>query len=309
MLFFPFRADIRLARFPILSLLICVACLFIYFKQVQSEHELAKYTKQFCQLNQSKADTSVLKNLSSSQNFHGKDICYSLFFTLNYIEDKSSFLKGMATQSAAYTQRYTAQYIEQYLNSQWLLYEKSAPFNLTNALSYKPDSYNPVTMLSSAFAHGSWSHILGNLFFFFAFAAGLEAILGIVFFPVVIVALAIGTNLVYSISVFGGSDPVATLGLSGVVMGVMGMFTYFIPQAKIRCFFWFIFIIRKFGVPAWLLALWYFGMDLYGLYMSGNESGVNLVAHVSGFIEGYLLGVLLFKWRKRQVQQILNQNG
>ncbi len=311
MLFFPFRADIRLSRFPLLTILISLLCLFIYWQQVQSNEELMAYTQQFCNEQTSRKHKVIMQKLADAHQYKGEDICRSVFMTLNYVEDRESFIKEMAAETSSFTGRSlidTHNKITVYIYQKLKEYDQHAPDDLSNLLSYKPDSYNPLTMISSAFAHGSWSHVIGNLFFFFAFAATVEAILGVMLFPVVIIALAIGTNLVYSLSLIGSADSIATLGLSGVVYGVMGLFIYFIPHARIRCFFWFIIIFRKFGLPAWLLAGWYFGWDLFALFQHGNAGGVNLVAHVSGFIEGYLIGLLLFRWRKQQIRKELQRS-
>lgn len=53
--------------------------------------------------------------------------------------------------------------------------------------------------------------------------------------------------------------------------------------------------------------MWFFGWDLYDLNKTGTSSGVNLVAHVSGFILGYLLGFLLFRRRKKEVHAAIRR--
>ncbi len=308
MLFFPYRADIKLSRIPFLTILVCIACVFIYWQQVKNEQDLYEYSQYFCSQQKSNAHQVVMNKLAAAYGYTGKDFCSSIFLTINYTEKKSDFIHNMVLETDSFSGRSlqsTHAYIEKYMLQKTAEFNKNAPENLTNRLSYNPDSFDIVTMISSAFAHGSWAHITGNLFFFFAFAATVEAIVGMLAFPLVVIALAIGTNLVYSLTMLTAPEAIPTLGLSGVVMGVMGMFTYFVPLARIRCFFWFIIIFRKFGVPAWLLALWYFGWDVYGLIEAGNSGGVNLVAHVSGFVQGFLMGLLLFRWRKKQVQDEL----
>jgi membrane associated rhomboid family serine protease len=49
-------------------------------------------------------------------------------------------------------------------------------------------------MLSAAVAHASWSHLIGNLIFFFAFAATIEILLGPLLYIGVLVILALGTH-------------------------------------------------------------------------------------------------------------------
>ena len=114
-------------------------------------------------------------------------------------------------------------------------YKERTPEYLTAKLWYQPETFNPVTMLSAALSHGSWSHLIGNLFFFFAFAATVEVILGMWRFVLFTVTLAVGTHIAYSLTSLGMEAPVPTVGLSGVVMGMMGMFAWFLPAHGIRC--------------------------------------------------------------------------
>jgi len=311
MFFFPFRADIRLPGIPILTISICVFCLFVYWQQGRSDADLYTYANTFCEQQKSQIDGLVLKKIASSDEFGGYDICTAVYLTIHTSDDSTSKIAEISNATPKFSTKSTEnthEYISQYLTKKYAEFNNSAPDNLSLSLMYAPESFNVLKMISSAFAHGSWLHVIGNLFFFFAFAATVESILGMLYYPLIIIALAIGTNLVYSFAVFESADALPTLGLSGVVMGLMGMFTYFIPHAKIRCFMWLIVIVRRFSVYAWILAFWYFGWDVYGLYKTGTSGGVNLVAHVSGFVQGYLIGLLFFRWRKREVLVAINRS-
>ncbi|MDH3695515.1 MAG: rhomboid family intramembrane serine protease, partial [Gammaproteobacteria bacterium] len=166
---------------------------------------------------------------------------------------------------------------------------------------YEPGSWNSITTVTSTFAHGSWSHVIGNLFFFFAFSATLKIILGFLWYPVVILFIAFGTNIFYSLYSYAQTDLLPTLGLSGVVMGVMAMLVLFLPRVEIRFFFWLVLIIWRFGLPAWLVVLWYLGFDTYNLFAQEQMGAINLVAHVTGAAIGYGLGVLFFRDKRDEV--------
>ena len=85
---------------------------------------------------------------------------------------------------------------------------------------------------------------------------------------------------------------------------MMGLFAFFLPHGRIRCFFWFLVIIRRLAVPAWLIVLFFVGLDVYTLFSIDDLGGVNLVAHVSGAGCGYLIGALFFQKRQRQVREM-----
>ncbi|VAW58133.1 hypothetical protein MNBD_GAMMA11-722 [hydrothermal vent metagenome] len=311
MLFFPYRSDITLSRLPFLTLFISIACLFIYWQQSSGDNKLAQYTQSFCEQQKGRIHTLVLNKIATSNKIEKNKICGILYSSIHFSENTSDRIDEISESTTKFSTKNlenTHTYIAEFLNKKYTQFKSSVPDSLTRKLYYEPASFNVINMLTSSFAHGSWMHVIGNLFFFFAFSATVEIILGVIFYPLIIIALAIGTNLVYSIALLSAPQALPTLGLSGVVMGMMGLFAYFIPRARIRCFFWLIIIVRRFGLPAWLLALWYFGWDVYDLYQTGTASGVNLIAHVSGFIEGFLIGLLFFRWRKKQVHDELESN-
>ena len=173
---------------------------------------------------------------------------------------------------------------------------------ITESLLYYPDSWNPLSMVSAVFAHaGSW-HLLGNLVFFMAFAPALEILVGsspryIGF----MLFVALVTGISYSLwTAINAAEPVPTLGFSGVVMGVIGLSAYLMPQARIRVFCWLL-IWKIFFVPAWILAVIYIGLDAWHMFSSQDFGGINLVAHVSGGLAGYAYGLLWLKDRKQEI--------
>ena len=181
-------------------------------------------------------------------------------------------------------------YKEDTLKSGYADFEALVPDPLTDKLAYKPDRYDFVTMMTSTFAHSSWEHILGNLFFFFIFASCVECIVGPIQFCLIFVLMAVTTSLAYSYS-SSAADALPTIGLSGVAMGMMAMLTALLPQARIWCIFWFLLFVRRFTLPVFVIALWYIGWNVYDLQYD-HSSHINYMAHVSGAITGLVLGAL-----------------
>ena len=198
-----------------------------------------------------------------------------------------------ATESRAYT--------VQQLEHAYSDFKSGVKPSLTEQLAYNPASYNVWHMVTAAFAHAGWIHIVGNLIFFYAFGTTVEIVIGPLAFAAMIFAFAIGTHFFYSLSQVMATSPMPTIGLSGVVMGVIGLFAYLAPAARIRCVLWLLVFWRVLRVPAWILALWYVGWDVYSLMHNDGSSHVNFVAHVSGAALGYLSGLVLFRKRKEWV--------
>lgn len=168
---------------------------------------------------------------------------------------------------------------------------------------YYPDSWNPVKMLTASVAHGSWTHILGNLLFFYAFSPMLETVVASTKrYIFILISLALITQITYSLYSLAVGVYVPTLGLSGIVMGVIGLAAYMMPKAHIRTFVWFIIHVKNYYIPAWILAVWYIGWDISDLFNYGLSSGINLISHVSGGIGGYLIGYFYLKDHKSEIK-------
>ena len=305
MLFIPFRADIGLLRIPFLTILICIACLVIYYGQHSNEKKVVTASEKFCQtkgpvmwrmvLQRTNGESSTKSCLEMMWEIHISDDTAA---EISKYSDKGTPIAGM-TKASDKKLKYGV------IEARYKSFTRSVPQYDTKELWYQPASWDVWAMITSSFSHGSWDHVIGNLFFFFAFSATVEIILGSIGYLGVILILSLGTNAFYSLIMMARPDAMPTVGLSGVVMGVMALFVYLMPTGKIRCFIWFLLFIRIISVPAWILAGWYIGWDVYELLSSDEMSGINLIAHVSGAAIGYLTGVILFRKQRQQTREDL----
>lgn len=315
MLFFPFRVDLNFNRIPLLTILICVVCLYTYIQQGVSRENIKISSADFCKQAHDRTFWIVIKKVSmvdikdSTKKINKlyENECKDVFYNIHTTKYPDVVID-------AYINRLDLDVIRgDAINSIYIrgmLEEKYREFRLSGALDdletqlmYEPHSYNLVNMITAAFAHGSWDHLLGNLFFFFAFAASIEMILGMLRYVFVFASLAIGTHLSYSLAMVNINDALPTFGLSGVVMGMIGVFVYLMPKINIRCFLWFLVIFRIVKVPAWLLATWYVSWDIYALYFSEDQSAINFIAHISGATIGFGLGLIFLVERKEEIQK------
>lgn len=171
------------------------------------------------------------------------------------------------------------------------------------ALMYYPDTWNPVKMLTASFAHGDWMHIIFNLVFFYAFSPMLEmAIASTKRYILTLLVFAFVTHIAYSLFSLVTSEYIPTLGLSGVLMGVIGLSAYLMPRARVQTFVWVITFARNVYVPAWVLAAWYIGGDIWDMYNYGLSTGVNFISHISGGFAGYLIGYFYFTEHKNDIK-------
>ena len=143
-----------------------------------------------------------------------------------------------------------------------------------------------ITILTAMFMHGSWSHIIGNMIFLWAFAPEIED------------AMGRGRYLVFYL--LGGlvamlaqvaADPHSTvpnLGASGAIAAVMGAFLVTYPRDKIKAVLFIFVFARITFIPAALLIGFWFLTQLFhaGAVARVQTGGVAYLAHVGGFIFG-----------------------
>lgn len=154
---------------------------------------------------------------------------------------------------------------------------------------------NIFTPLISIFLHASWLHILGNAIFFWVFARAVEDTMG----PRRFLAFFLICGLVASATQIASNpaSPVPTVGASGAISGIMGAYLLLYPRVRVHMFF-ILFIVR---IPAWLVLIWWFGVQLLtalpSLSSPGPQvsGGIAVWAHVGGFLTGLLLIRLFVK--------------
>jgi len=181
--------------------------------------------------------------------------------------------------------------------------------NISESLVYYPDSWNPLTMVTSSLAHANLLHLAGNLIFFLAFAPALELLIGNrIRYIGIMLLISCVVGISYSLSVLIGRSPdLPSLGFSGVVMGMIGLSAFMMPQARIKVFWWYLLAWKTFYIPAWIVAACYIGLDVFTLLFSSDFAGINIVAHVMGGVTGYLYGYLFLQERREDTREQLEQ--
>ncbi len=149
-------------------------------------------------------------------------------------------------------------------------------------------SPSPIAPLTSMFVHGSWLHVLGNMWFLAIFGNNVEDVMGrlrfLVFYLIAGLAAAAAQLL-------AGPDSVLPMvGASGAIGGVMGSYVLLFPRAGVRTFVFLGFWARMVVLPAYvMLGYWFLLQLLSGSLSRGGGGGVAFWAHVGGFAAGLVL--------------------
>jgi len=143
-----------------------------------------------------------------------------------------------------------------------------------------------ITILTAMFMHGSWSHIIGNMVYLWAFGPEIEDAMGPWRYSVFYVVGGLAAMLA---QVAGNpSSTVPNLGASGAIAAVMGGFLVTYPTDRIRTLLFFFVFVRITFIPAALLISFWFLTQLFsaGEVAQVQTGGVAYLAHVGGAVFG-----------------------
>ena len=154
--------------------------------------------------------------------------------------------------------------------------------------------------LTSMFVHGSWMHVIGNMWFLYIFGDNVEDYLG--HFKYLVFYLLSGLiAMTLQVAIYPNST-VPTVGASGAIAGVLGAYFILYPRARVLTWF-FVFL---FYIPAWvMLGYWFVLQFLAGaatLSMANatrDVGGVAVWAHVGGFVAGVVM-IKIFPERRQR---------
>lgn len=144
-------------------------------------------------------------------------------------------------------------------------------------------------IFTSMFLHGSWLHIISNMWALWIFGDNIEDYLGPFRYLLFYLVTGIAANGVQAL--FNPDSAVPTIGASGAIAGVMGAYFLLYPSARVLTFLFVFFT----WLPAWIvLGYWFLVQFVSGAATSissaGQSSGgIAFWAHVGGFLAGVAL--------------------
>jgi rhomboid family protein len=169
-------------------------------------------------------------------------------------------------------------------------------------------------LLTSMFLHGSWMHLLGNMWFLWLFGDNVEDAMTRPRFAAfyLLCGLAAAAAQVAA----GPASGVPMVGASGAISGVMGAYLVLYPRVRVFALLPLGFFITTVALPAWMMLLYWIGLQvLSGVASIGASAGggVAFWAHVGGFVAGIVLVKIFVRadhlsahqarqWRPRNVR-------
>lgn len=142
-------------------------------------------------------------------------------------------------------------------------------------------------VFTSMFLHGSWMHLLGNMWFLWLFGNNVEDAMSRPRFAVFYLLCGIAAAGLQVLT--SPSSGIPMVGASGAISGVMGAYLVLYPRVRVFVMIPLGFLLTSAALPAWtMLGYWLLLQFISGLITLGGEAvgGVAVWAHVGGFVAG-----------------------
>jgi len=159
-----------------------------------------------------------------------------------------------------------------------------------------------VSLISSMFLHGGLMHLGGNMLFLWIFGDNIELKFGRVKYLGIYLTWGIIAGLAHV-----AVDPTSSIpavGASGAISGVLGAYLALFPKARILTFMMLGFFWRMIHIQArWFLPFWLVFQNILPFLIGGfgqAGGGVAFMAHIGGFVIGYLTGFAYKKYHRSE---------
>ena len=152
-------------------------------------------------------------------------------------------------------------------------------------------------LVTSMFMHGSWMHLLGNMWFLWLFGNNIEDSMTRLRFLVFYLLCGLAAALAQVMA--DPSSRVPMVGASGAISGVMGAYLVLFPRVRVFTLLPLGFYVTSIALPAWAMLIYWAGLQVFGgvtSIVAAQGGGVAFWAHLGGFVAGVVL-VKLFERR------------
>jgi membrane associated rhomboid family serine protease len=154
-------------------------------------------------------------------------------------------------------------------------------------------------LVTSMFLHGSWMHLLGNMWFLWLFGNNIEDSMTRPRFVAFYGLTGLAAALAQVAAEPGSAVPM--VGASGAISGVMGAYLVLFPRVRVYTMVPLGFFLHRMALPAWVMLVYWVFLQFAGgvtSIASDQGGGVAFWAHLGGFVSGVVL-VKVFQRRGR----------
>ena len=147
-----------------------------------------------------------------------------------------------------------------------------------------------LTIFTSMFMHAGWIHLGGNMLYLWIFGDNVEDRFGPIKFT--IFYLLCGLAATFAQLAFSMGSNVPNLGASGAIAGVLGAYILMFPQGRVRVLQGqqVIQVSALIVIGLWIVLQFFSGIG--SIAETADTGGVAYMAHIGGFIAGFVLTFL-----------------
>jgi len=156
-----------------------------------------------------------------------------------------------------------------------------------------------LTLFTSMFMHAGWLHLGGNMLYLWIFGDNVEDRFGHVKF--IIFYLLCGLVATFAQLAFSLGSNVPNLGASGAIAGVLGSYILLFPKQKVKVLQGrqVIQVPAMMAIGIWIVLQFFSGIG--SIANTEQTGGVAYMAHIGGFLAGFVLTFLFRGSRGSQV--------
>lgn len=168
---------------------------------------------------------------------------------------------------------------------------EDAEFMLNHGAMYVPyilERHEYYRLFTSMFLHFGISHLVNNMLSLFIFGINLEQEIGTIKFGIIYFVSGLLANLASGYNDIRTEHYVVSAGASGAIFGIIGALLYV--------------AIRNRGHIGSVSGRGIIVMTAFTLYYGFTSTGVDNVAHIAGMVFGFILGVILYHKKRRNIR-------
>ncbi|MDH5346036.1 MAG: hypothetical protein OEW59_09755, partial [Gammaproteobacteria bacterium] len=153
-MFLPIKPDFRLTRLPWLTSAVCLACMLVFSGQLMDQYEYDEAVRRYCEMPRSRIQSMVFARIQENNDLlYCDDIPYILLHAPNENTALRQLMNGLEP-IVGYDDEQSRSYVRNMLRQDLGTYRQIVPPEPGEGLAYYTETWNPVTMVTSSFAHG-----------------------------------------------------------------------------------------------------------------------------------------------------------
>jgi len=153
-----------------------------------------------------------------------------------------------------------------------------------------------LTLFTSMFMHAGWVHLGGNMLYLWIFGDNVEDRFGHIKYLIFYVFCGLAAT--FAQLAFNMGSDIPNLGASGAIAGVLGSYIFMFPQQRVKVLLGnsVTTVSALIVIGGWIVLQFFSGVA--SISNTADTGGVAFMAHIGGFVAGFLL-TFLFRGASR----------